>query len=287
MPDGGDGPPRDTSSRVACARPVAAAGWTTAWTRDRVDYLIAHRVHERLDLEFKAAKPDAPAELARWIAAMANTGGGAIVFGVEEDAQGRAVRASPIGVPLAGATAFVERAACSLDELAVAACVEIQAEGSADGFGYVVVEVAPSRRTPHLLDGVAWMRADHGIRRMRRAELARSFARADGFMDESGLARSSRRPAAILVEIQRLGADRVLTLRNVGDRPAFGVRCSHLARRGVVTVAVDDPFPVEVMDPNAMVAVRTAIPPTELPAKIEVSWFDDRRVPRRTLAVVT
>ena len=272
---------------MANARPAAAAGWTAAWTRDRIEYLIGHRVHERLDLEFKAAKPEAPAELARWIAALANTAGGAIVFGIEEDAQGRAVRASPGGVPLAGATDFVDQAACSLDGPAIAACVEIDDERSAEGFGYVVVEVAPSRRTPHLLDGVAWVRVDHGIRKMRRSELARSFARADGFMDESGLAGSRRRPAAILVEIQRLGADRVLTLRNVGDRPAFGVRCRHLSRRGIVTVAVDDPFPVDVMDPNAMVAVRTAIPPTEYPAKIEVSWFDDRRVPRRTLAVVT
>jgi hypothetical protein len=256
------------------------------WTIEHVEFLIEHRIHERADLEFKQSLP-AVEDLTPWLGAMANTCGGSVVFGVEEDTHGRAVRPSEPRVPLEGATAFVERAARSVDEPVVVECVEIQDRRAPDGRGFLVVDVEASQRAPHLVDGIAWLRVDQGIRRMRRAELARSFAQADGFMDESGLTAAMRRPADIVADIQRLGADRVLMFRNVGDRPAFGVRWSHLGSRGIVMKPVDDPFPVEVMRPKAVYAVRAAFASAELPAKVEVSWRDDRDLPRQTLVVVT
>jgi hypothetical protein len=257
------------------------------WTHERVVSLIDHRMPERLDLEYKDGLPDSGDELAPWIAAMANSGGGAIVFGVEEDAQGRAVRASELAIPLAAATALATEAACSIDEPVQVRCAEIQDDRAAEGFGYLVVEVDASARAPHFVGGVAWGRVEHGIRRLRRFEIATLFARSDGFVRESGLAGRIRRRANIVADIQRLGQERVLMFKNVGDRPAFGVRWSHLASRGVVTRPSDDPFPVDIMDPASTYSVRASFPPAELPAKIEVSWRDDGNGLRQTLVVVT
>jgi hypothetical protein len=41
------------------------------------------------------------------------------------------------------------------------------------------------------------------------------------------------------------------------------------------------------MLPKSVCAVRTAFASGELPAKIEVSWRDDRDFPRRMLVVLT
>jgi hypothetical protein len=259
----------------------------SAWTLEHVAFLIEHRMPERLDLEYKEALPDSGDELAPWIAAMANSGGGDIVLGIEEDPQGRAVRASELAVPLAGAAALVGEAACSIDEPVGVRCAEIQDDDAAEGFGYLVVEVDPSPRAPHFVGGVAWGRVEHGIRRLRRLEIANLFARSEGFVRESGLAGRMRRPANVVADIQRLGHDRMLMFKNVGDRPAFGVRWSHLSSRGVVTRPSDDPFPLEVMQPASTYTVRASFPPAELPAKIEVSWRDDGNGLRQTLVVVT
>lgn len=259
----------------------------SSWTLDRVEFLLEHRMPERLDLEFKEALPGSGDELSPWIAAMANSGGGAIVFGIEEDAQGRAVRASELAVPLDDAAAFVREAGLAVDEPVDVRCAEIEDEGAAEGFGYVVVEIDASARAPHFSAGVAWGRVEHGIVRLRRPEIARLFARSEGFVHESGLAGTIRRPAKIVADIQRLGSDRVLMFKNVGDLPAFGVRWNHLTGRGVVTRSREDPFPVDVMRPASTYAVRASFPPAELPAKIQVSWRDDRDGLRQTLVVVT
>jgi hypothetical protein len=257
------------------------------WTLEHVDSLIQHRMAERLDLEFKDRLPESVDELAAWIAAMANAGGGSIVFGVEEDAQGRAVRPSELAVHLRDAASMAREAASSIDEPIAVRCAEIPDEGAAEGYGYVAVEVEASTRAPHFASGIAWGRVEHGIRRLRRSEIARLFARSEGFLRESGLAGTIRRPAQIVADIQRLGSERVLTFRNVGDRPAFGVRWSHLAGRGVLSGSRDDPFPLDEMRPASAYAVRASFRPAELPAKIEVSWRDDRDALRQTLVVVT
>jgi hypothetical protein len=242
---------------------------------------------ERLDLEFKDALPEDTVDLSRWLAAMANAGGGSIVFGIEEDAQGRAIRPSELAIQLDPSIVRVGVAAGVVDEPVRVRTVPIKDEGAAPGFGSLVVEIDASPRVPHFVDGTAWIRVEHGIRPMQRAEIARLFARSERFVQESGLAAAIRRPAEIVADIQRLGNDRVLMFKNVGGRPAFGVRWHPLDCRGVVARSGDDPFPVEVMPPLATHAVRTLIAPSELPAKIEVSWRDDRDAPRRMHVVVT
>jgi Schlafen, AlbA_2 len=259
----------------------------SSWTIEHISFLLEHRMPERIDLEFKDALPGSADDLAPWIAAMANSGGGAIVFGVEEDAQGRAFRPSELAIALEDSTRLAVEAARSIDEPVAVRCAEIQDEGAAEGFGYMVVEVDGSARAPHLVGGVAWGRVEHGVRRLRRSEIARLFARSEGFLDESGLAGLIRRPARIVADIQRLGQDRVLVFKNVGDRPAFSVRWSHLSSRGIVASPRDDPFPVDTMRPASTHAVCTSFPPAELPAKIEVSWRDEGNALQQTLLVVT
>ncbi len=258
----------------------------STWSVEHVRFLIAHRMSERTDLEFKDQVPE-HLDIARWLAAMANAGAGAIVFGIDEDAQSRAIRSSVPSVPLAQAEASVRKAAREIDEPLQVTCAPIQDPDAEDGFGFLVVEIAESRRVPHFVDGVAWVRVDHGLRKLRRAEIGRLFARSDRFLHESGLAETLRRPARIVADIQRLGRDRVLMFKNVGDLPAYGVRWHPLACRGVATNPWEDPFPVAEMPPFAMHAVRASFPASELPAKIEVTWRDERNVPREALVVVT
>jgi hypothetical protein len=258
----------------------------STWSIEHVGFLIAHRMCERIDLEFKREVPE-PVEVARWLGGMANAGSGVIVFGIDEDAQSRAIRRSDPPVPLAEGEARVREAARHIDEPVPVSCTPLHQPGAADGLGYLVVEVGESRRLPHFVDGVAWLRVDHGLRKLRRAEIGRLFARSDRFLHESGLAEALRRPARIVADIQRLGADRVLMFKNIGDLPAYGVRWRPLACRGAVSTPSDDPFPVDEMAPLAMHAVRASFPASELPAKIEVTWRDERNAPREALVVVT
>ncbi len=258
----------------------------STWTLEHLRFLIEHRMQERIDLEFKGIVPGSTGEIARWIAAMANAGGGVIVYGIEEDAQGRAIRATEGGVPL-GASRHIRAAAREIDEPLEVGWWEVEEEDAGLDRGFVVVEVPDSRRAPHFVGGTAWARTEHGIRRLRRSEIARLFARAEGFAEESGLAATLRKPAEVVADIQRIGRERVLLFRNIGDRPAYGVRWLHLAGRDVRARPIDDPFPVDVMRPRATYTLRTAFVPAALPAKIEVSWRDEVGAPGQSLVVVT
>ena len=65
------------------------------WTVERVEALVADSTAERSDLEFKE-RPDRSATTTKPWAALANSGGGSVVYGIREDELSRAVAAQPI-----------------------------------------------------------------------------------------------------------------------------------------------------------------------------------------------
>ena len=78
-------------------RGTAAARPTTL-----IEAAIAQRLEEQSDLDWKldfphVAKPDGKEEFAKDVAAMANSGGGLLVYGIAEDS--RAYRSAAVGVP--------------------------------------------------------------------------------------------------------------------------------------------------------------------------------------------
>ena len=260
------------------------------WTLERVQSLIDARIEERTDLVFKRdlCDPRVCEDVAKTVTAMANSGGGALVYGIEQDAQGRAIAPANPLVLLPGAEETIALAVRTMiDESPDIEISHLLVRQGTWDRGYIVVEVPPSDRTPHFCGGIAWGREHQLVRKLKRREIATLFARSDGFLDETGLSHQLRAPARIMAEIHRAGTGRVLLFKNVGDQPAYHVRWSHLEGGGPKIVATEDPFPLEQMLPLVTYPIHGVFPPASLPAKVEVTWRDEVGAPRKTLVVVT
>lgn len=179
-------------------------------TKEDLKNLVREGVEETRRVEFKRELPPAGKnrDLARIIAAMANSEGGTLVYGVEEDDTGRADALHPID--LESAPERVNQVArSSIDEpvdLVDTATIEER-----DGKGYLVVTVPESERAPHFVNGSVWGRTTKGNARLSRREVGELFADSDGFAAEFGL--SATKPGRVVVRTER-------EVRYSGRRPS-------------------------------------------------------------------
>jgi len=155
-------------------------------TAEHVHALIERRERERSDLEFKRALPtkDRNGDIAVDLAAMANNGGGVLLYGVGED-NGRAKSLHPLDL-----NSTTERVAsigrASVDEpMTIDDFHEIRLED--DGVGVLVVVVGALPRRPYFVNGTAYGRSGPVNVRLGRAEIARLFAAGGrAFLEEFG-----------------------------------------------------------------------------------------------------
>jgi hypothetical protein len=210
------------------------------------------------------------------------------VFGIEKDAQGRAIRATPMLEDLRAGSAIVRRVArTDVDEPVDVSVTAVPEDGRRGRGGYLVVEVDRSERAPHLVRGIAWGRSESGYRRLRRVEIARLFAASRDFLEETGLAEKMLRPARIVADVQRVGETRIVIFRNVGERSALSVRWHVVSGWTHPFEAPGDRNAIERLPPAAAHPVHGVFPPETMPAKIQVSWVDEAGPPAETLVVVT
>ena len=207
-------------------------------TKEDIQRLVDEATRETAALDFKQALPipDKNVDLARDIAAMANAGGGTIVVGVGEKA-GRARKVHPFN--LEGAAERVASIALDrIDEpLVLDGIIDIPM-GTA-GEGVLVIEVGPSDRAPHFVEGQAWTRSGPRNVTMSRSTIGRLFASSPAaFLQEFGV--SLGRPAAIRARVERerehTGYSKTgkaqytsrhhLVLLNEGEQDAHDVRFS-------------------------------------------------------------
>lgn len=139
------------------------------WTRKRVEALILEETRERSDLEFKVSAESGSALLKPW-AAMANSGGGSVLYGVEEKAS--AARAlAPI--PLKGVEERFRQANEGIDP-PVAFELDLVRLASGASAGVVVVRVASAvAGIVHLVSGRVPVRVGTTTGDMTSEELRR------------------------------------------------------------------------------------------------------------------
>jgi hypothetical protein len=154
-----------------------------------MNLLVTEAFEESTILEFKRQLPDPGKndDLVRDIAAMANTDGGTMIFGIEEDENGRARRLVPF--ELAQAVERVSQIARRMDEPLTVDVFAI-ADPDQEGKGFLVLVVPRSERAPHLFNGLALGRASKNNYALTRRQLGQLYARSKGFAEEFGLSHS-------------------------------------------------------------------------------------------------
>lgn len=196
---------------------------------EQIQKIVDQREPETERLEFKQLIDNKGA--AKTIAGMANSAGGIILFGIREE-QSRAAGISPIDLN-GMAERIANIASDSIDEpLILKSTTPIVFN---EGLGVLVVEVNPSERAPHFVNGQALIRSGPTTRPMSAHEIGSLFARRTSFTSEFRL--ESNLPADIIAKIEsetrQRGMDHrgnfksstnyFLVLTNRGESDAFDV----------------------------------------------------------------
>jgi hypothetical protein len=147
-----------------------------SWTLDRVQALVDERVAESEQLEFKRELAG-PATTAKPWAGLGNTGGGHVVYGIEEDDLSRASTLYPIG--LDGVREKVAQVNRNIDPPVDLTITTLPIANLASGFCVVKVEPAVPGRI-HLVDGRAPVRDGATTRYMTSAEIRRWVVESEG-----------------------------------------------------------------------------------------------------------
>jgi len=237
--------------------------------------IVEQRLEETSQLEFKRqllelGKND---DLARDLAAMANTEGGVIIYGIEQDSTGRARDLRPFAV--SGAAERVTLVAQNaLDEaLALGEVRSIVSEDQRD-LGFLVVEVPRSGRAPHFHQGTAWGRTSRGNAPLTRRRVGELLARSPGFAEEFGL--MVGRPGRVLVKpvrepYQETDSRGRLTTRsryylifeNDGETEVLDAAWEWATpwatpneTESMLPSVIEDPFPLELLQPGAQVRLQ-------------------------------
>jgi hypothetical protein len=245
--------------------------------------LVQSRVPESDDLDFKK-EIGQTTKVARAIAAMANTRGGTIVFGIEEDASRAGQLAS---IDLRGAAERVANIARdAVDEpLILADAKAIYQQGDQ---GFLVVRVDASDRAPHLVNGQGYLRSGPTLRHMTVHELGSLFARrGDAFVQEYGL--QAQAPADVVASLERerhtnydgrgrpmTRTEHTLVLLNRGQRDALSVNFEVLdAARGLGNTHLypEPSLPIRVL--RAGTSVSYSVSWLGGAAEVRLTWEDD------------
>jgi hypothetical protein len=151
-----------------------------SWTVDRVEGLVDERRVETAHLEFKR-EPDGPGTTAKPWAAVANAGGGAVVYGIDEDDLSRASRAVPID--LDGLRERFEQINRAVDPPVDVTIEVLPIEPGERGYCVVVVGPAVPGRV-HLVDHRAPTRDGTTTRYMTSEEVRRWIIESYGLAPE-------------------------------------------------------------------------------------------------------
>lgn len=254
--------------------------------------MVEERLEETIRLDFKRELPDTGKndDLARAIASMANSDGGVIVYGIEEDRDGRASALRPFDVGKS-AERVVLVAGSVLDEpLSLSNVYSIPDESDPES-GYLVIDIPKSERSPHIIDGRAWGRTAKTTVGLSRRQMGELFARSPGFAQEFGLVIG--KPGRILVkavseayqdsvpfskvgELQTLHSHSLL-FENDGDTDVLDVSWEFVAdpeREGELPEVREDSFPLKVMPAGAQVSVRLSLSYDRRSTSVRTRWRD-------------
>lgn len=159
--------------------------------------LVSNKVGEAFDLDFKA-EPYGNAErdkkaLAGDVAALANTAGGLLVLGIEEDDQARACAASGVSVADAEVGRIRQIVAANVVPFPQVDVLPIE-NPERPGYGLLVIAVPPSPLAPHAVlvgDGLRYPRRNGATTRyLSEPEVASAyrerFASAQGQVERAG-----------------------------------------------------------------------------------------------------
>ena len=115
-----------------------------------VEAFLKERIPEGLRLDYKREVPD---RIERMISAMANSEGGLIVIGVDEERATRTPKLPPTGIPLTGQAERVQSKAYQAIHEPITALDIGTIPFPDDGErGVLVVRIHPSERAPHAVD---------------------------------------------------------------------------------------------------------------------------------------
>lgn len=261
-----------------------------------LDAMVTEKVEETVRLEFKRQLPDTGKndDLARSLAAMANTEGGSIIYGVEEDDDGRAKALHPFEVGKS-ADRVTLVAGSAIDEPLLLSNVYAIADERKPELGYLVVTVPKSDRAPHLIDGKAWGRtAKTGVGLSRR-HLGELFARSPSFAQEFGLVVG--KPGRILVRTEseafqqstpfepgkiETQHNHFLVFENDGDTEVFDAVWEWVTEgegmddtdESRVPIVSEDPFPLDVLPAGAQARVNVIMAIDTGSVAVRTRWRD-------------
>ena len=241
--------------------------------------LVSQHVEESTHLDFKRQLPDSGKndDIAKALSAFANSDGGVLVYGIDEDGQGRAETLCP--VTLLGAPERIDLVARqSLDGPVAIESLSIPSS-SDSALGFLVVKVPRSTRAPHFHRGTAWGRSSRVVAPLTRHQIGDLFARQPGFAEEFHLL--STHPGRIRVEKIKETAPGMntysyyLLFENDGDADVFDVTwemdepddCIHVFDAGL--------FPVPVMHPRSELRVHLSHAHGSEPSfRVHAHWRD-------------
>jgi len=231
--------------------------------------IVNDRVQETTSLEFKRQlpKPKQNDDMAKLIAALSNTAGGAIIYGIEEDADSRAKLLAPI--ELSGCTERITQVAGTIDEPITP--LSVYTVGNSPGYGYAVVELALSARAPHFHKGVAYGRTPKTTTILSRRQVGALFAQSDGFVHEFGL--QTTKPGRLLVRGRRAGRTAFVSFSNDGESDITDVDWRNAATSGLIHSTASWPFPIHTLRPGSEVSHYVALSSASGPFQVQASWY--------------
>jgi hypothetical protein len=233
--------------------------------------IVEQRLEETARLEFKRQLPEPGKndDMAKDLAAMANTEGGVIIYGIDEDDMGRAKELRPF--PVSDAGERVTLVAQNIpDEPVTLGSVRPIALEDGGTLGFLVVEVPRSDRAPHFCQGAAWGRTAKSNAPLTRRRVGELFARSPGFAAEFGLIVG--RPGRVLAkqvtepyqETDGRGQPRTtrryyLVFENDGDTDVLDVTWDWVpasVEQAQFPSVSENPFPLDRLHPGVPVRLQ-------------------------------
>ena len=242
--------------------------------------IITEKIQESAQIEFKRQLPESGKndDLAKDIAAMANSGGGLIIYGIEEES-GIASGLAPFD--LTGVVERVALVATTIDEPPRLTSIVRIMDGNV---GYLVVQVAPATRGPHLVKGQAWGRTAGGNTTLTRRQIGELFARSEGFAAEFGLAVGL--PGRAVATLDREEHQRIsfgkfdidtahyVVLANDGDTPVHSVGWRWKQESEGTIVVPNDLQPIATLHAHSAIRIRVLPTDTATISGIVTTWVD-------------
>jgi len=252
-------------------------------TLDDLNALVAERVEENQTLEFKRALPESGKnhDIAKDAAAMGNSGGGVIIYGVAEDAHRCAHQLMPFD-PSGAVERIVLVVGTSVDDPLV--LDEVFLIPVSQDVACVVAVVPDSPRRPHFHEGAAYGRSAAGNYSLSRHRIGELFAASEGFATEFSLRTGApARVKATYETRQHTSAsvrdlsitDHFLIIQNDGEDDALNVDWEWVADTAPNIRVMSSHFPMTALLGSALVQLQFFIEWGEtLPLFVKTSWQD-------------